>query len=422
MMDDERIYDEWMIADWIGDSDKRRMFYEKMGMPSFKDFLFNLRKNCYEYASKVDFNVNKLNRYATKIDISYDTLVRYIKEYAMSILGIDSLEWNLMINKEKNEQMLNEKITFSLVSRELYEMLGGGSYHDFYYRLIKYCYDYLVDSDYNYDEVIKFVDRWNIDIDSYFRYVKEYVMNDLELLSIVNMKINGILNIQKKKMVIEEQKFNLILRELEKADNIYRIKGLLMNIGNFDKIYNYIPRYVKCYESVNYQEKVIASLEKKIRMFKEDMNNDIYFEKRAFEIIKDYIDSNDNVKTYCEKKEINILLFRKLVLIVKNNDLELYNLYLLKIWRNKNRSYAIIMEKVNMIINGLRYGINDGRKVRPFEMEDYYEIFKMDINCLINVCRSFLSEDDLNILIKFVARNREKINNRKKKLVRYKKN
>ena len=187
------------------------------------------------------------------------------------------------------------------------------------------------------------------------------------------------------------------------------------------ELYHQVPSYVNLnYSKISEFERnnLIVNIRKKIKWYKEcgQFCNEDALNKRderifkAVDIIKNYIDSDMiNQDSYCKLKEISIIDFMNCVEIIKNNDIELYKLYMQRVERYQNKICAVIIDKIDRIVMGIKNGVNDENGKREFNLEDYYSIIAMNLDSLIKFSINFLSEDYLKILRSFALKYRNQI-------------
>lgn len=411
------IDNDYRVERWIGDSLKRKKVYDELGKLPYDEFRNKLYEMCYEYGKSVDFDIRKLNNYAIELDVSYRVLCSYMRHYAMFVLKMNKDDWQRVKNGKYYDEKLNKKLSTSSRYRKLYEELGGGDYFEFKRKLNKFCYDYIEECRYDYDKVLAFCKKWDMLPANFISCVKVYAKGIFGLGEIVNLKIDAMLSDRYDELYLQKElRAANIISKLIDAEYEEEIIDILKRVENINNIYYSIPRYV----SNNYskwskkeQEKLINSLERKIKLYNDYceiqllccINEDNVVINEARGIIRDYVNSEiSNQGRYCQIKEIKISDFIKQIEIVSINDLKLYKLYTQKIERYQNKIYAIIIDKVSRII----YSIKNGTNNREFTMDDYYEILQMDLDALLKLSRSFLKEEDLKILTRFVFKNREK--------------
>lgn len=410
------------IERWIGDSVERKKFYQELGRLPHREFRKKLYEVCYNYGYDVGFDTNKLTEFANLKGLTYIELCVYMKKYALEILRKDEDEWR----KERNEQLYNErlqgKVNNSLKYRTLYTMLGGGCYLDFRAKLTKYCYEYLEECNYDYLAVLEFCQKYDVKAAMFINYVRDYIKKDKENCQRVNEKIENMLSNRYSQLIKnKEKRMNIVLSKLVKAGNEEEIIFVLINQKNLMELYHQVPSYVNLnYSKISEFERnsIIVNIRKKIKwykdcgqFYKEDALNkrdERFF--RAVDIVKNYIDSDMiNQDSYCKLKEISIIDFMNCVEIIKNNDIELYKLYMQRVERYQNKICAVIIDKIDKIVMGIKNGVNDENGKREFNLEDYYSIIAMDLDSLIKFSINFLSEDYLKILRSFALKYRNQI-------------
>lgn len=133
------------------------------------------------------------------------------------------------------------------------------------------------------------------------------------------------------------------------------------------------------------------------------MNTNNIDEINALKTIKEFLKEGKSVSKYCKKNYITVEDFNKCVDAISKTDIKLFNKYRNEI-NNNIEDLAII---VNSICESLRNGIDDGNKVRKMDIIDYYELCTLSFPKLLNNISSLsLSEEDVNLIEKFIAGNK----------------
>ena len=92
-----------------------------------------------------------------------------------------------------------------------------------------------------------------------------------------------------------------------------------------------------------------------------------------------------------------------MVIIVKNNNQELYQRYISKINRLRNKGYAILLERINTVLIGIKNGVTTsyGDK-REFDLLDYYSITRLPFDNMMKIAKDYVSNEDMRKIKQFV--------------------
>ena len=411
--EDTEITDRLVIL-WINDSEKRRNVYIKLGKLPYKEFRMALFKMCYEYAVSVSFDANKLRELASEIDVAYTVICNYLKTYAIKVLGMSEDEWSIIRNKSYYRDRLNTWINNSIKHQELYEKLGGGDYITFYEKLENYCYSYVSSVNYDYKKISEFSLRWDISIYRIKEIIKAYGNKNSQYMNEINKGIEKInLFVSQERYKMKDGKISGILVKIERSNDIEEIRNILVD-QNIVSLYNYVSNYVIVHhreKSNEEKDRIIKDLRDKILMSIRNEKIELPSKEEialAVDMINDFILSDIcRINDYCEFKKISVRKFEKMCLLVRDNNSQLYEMYQLKINRYRNRVYAQIVEKINVIVKGIKDGIIEDEMVREFDLFDYYMITRIPFDSLLRIASDFLNSEDMKCLKGFIGKNRE---------------
>ena len=220
--------------------------------------------------------------------------------------------------------------------------------------------------------------------------------------------------------LLEEHKYvhySIALSKLENTNDLEEIKLVVKNNDNLLTHAN-IDRFISIYRmtlSEFEKEKLKRSLLDKIQMVKNDIKT---FNKEntiidAYNKINFEIFLNPDIKTideFCEvmnitRKEFDIAFER-----LETLDNEMYLRIKDKIHNLKKQRYAILSNKVNVIVDSIVNGIKvSDDEVRPFEILDYFIATKLEFNDFIDIYLNDnpnVSKEKLKIIKIFFAKNK----------------
>ena len=127
----------------------------------------------------------------------------------------------------------------------------------------------------------------------------------------------------------------------------------------------------------------------------------------AIEKVRQFIndDSCDKIEDFCKKNNIERNVFSDYVVLLKEVDENLFNLYASKVENSKKRRYAKIVANINLIIKYLKTGIEEYGVIRPFDVVDYFMVTNLSFQDILKLSKSVLSQSDYALLRKFISQN-----------------
>lgn len=404
------------ITNWINGSFERKKTYECCRGNTYQEFRENLYKMCYNYAESVDFDPTKLREYAETLGISYSTLSLYLNKYVHDVLNFSEDEWSKKRNKVRYDKKLIEWLNKSNKHKELYEWLGGGEYIEIQEKIGEYFYQILSKNNYSYTDTINLTNRWDVPYDRVIYLLVEYGnKHNHELMDITL----GIEKIKKERSYEiykqKDGKISSILKLLESLDDEMVIKELFDG-ENVRSLYSYVNDYVTVHhrdDSEIVKNEIANSLKNKILNYLKNSRSSSKNEEKEEEyieasnnMVKIFIHMEDftRISEFCDKMLLSINSFEDMVMTVKKYNLKLYQEYLNKINRLRNREYAIIINKINMILDGIKSGIVEDDERRQFDLLDYYNITRISFEDMLRIARECMYSDDVRILNQFVNR------------------
>ena len=445
------------LTKWREFSPKREQCYREIGGGTNQEFRMKLLKFSYDYAKKVNFDRDKirifgkiydlsyttvlgyirtyamkylgmtasqynaliLEKYAKKIGVSYEILSAYIKKYGTEVLHLSNSEWQRKRKKVEYDKMLEEWLSSSSKRRLLYDIVGGEDYIEMQENFGKYLDQELQKDDYQYKEALILMDKYDISYDMLVKLLNKYGERYTDNLVRIKKGIEKI-GLEKRQQIYKRKdgKISVLLKEIEKAQDEESIKRLLDD-ENAKSLYYYVTNYVVVHcgdKSSKEREKIARDLKMKILRYlrngrkvlqkEEDEIDDKYIEE-AYSILSEFIDNEgfSRVAEFCYINNIEIDTFNEMVAIVKKYNQELYLEYLNKINRLRNKEYAILLEKINLILIGLKYGVMEDDEKRSFDLLDYYNITRLSFDDMLRIARDGMNNiEDIRVLGQFVGK------------------
>ena len=445
------------LTKWREFSPKREQCYREIGGGTNQEFRMKLLKFSYDYAKKVNFDRDKirifgkiydlsyttvlgyirtyamkylgmtasqynaliLEKYAKKIGVSYGILSAYIKKYGTEVLHLSNSEWQRKRKKVEYDKMLEEWLSSSSKRRLLYDIVGGEDYIEMQENFGKYLDQELQKDDYQYKEALILMDKYDISYDMLVKLLNKYGERYTDNLVRIKKGIEKI-GLEKRQQIYKRKdgKISVLLKEIEKAQDEESIKRLLDD-ENAKSLYYYVTNYVVVHcgdKSSKEREKIARDLKMKILRYlrngrkvlqkEEDEIDDKYIEE-AYSILSEFIDNEgfSRVAEFCYINNIEIDTFNEMVAIVKKYNQELYLEYLNKINRLRNKEYAILLEKINLILIGLKYGVMEDDEKRSFDLLDYYNITRLSFDDMLRIARDGMNNiEDIRVLGQFVGK------------------
>lgn len=124
-------------------------------------------------------------------------------------------------------------------------------------------------------------------------------------------------------------------------------------------------------------------------------------------MVKGFIEDTkcSTIDIFCKINNIDRNVFSNYVSIVKENDVDLFNLYNEKVKRFQSQRYAMIVDNVKLVIKYLKDGVEEYGLNRPFDLIDYYMITNMSLNDILRLSKDVVTKEEHLLLKKFVNQN-----------------
>ena len=200
-----------------------------------------------------------------------------------------------------------------------------------------------------------------------------------------------------------------LLEAKTKEDIIEVIENSIQNPKN-QRIYDFALKYHK-----NEFEKVEKDIKSKISIYseykkekrkqelKQKNENENSFEE-AINIVKLFINSEfENIEDFCNEYNININKFKIYVDTIKEQDSNLFDLYVKKTTLIKQKNYAIIISISKNIMDNIKNGVLENGEIRPFDLLDYYRTTTYDRTTILKVLKD-VDPLDAKIYISFLRK------------------
>lgn len=385
-----------------------KVFVEKLNIynkeQELKDKYSSVDKRILEEAYNVYFTLDnylekekyyyKKKNFVEKYNIGYDIFKDYVKAYAFLYLNISLEEINQRIRSiDANCSRLCSN--FVNLENRISDILLCNDLNDIKSIVLK---NHITPY-----EAAQFINNYRSFI--YSLEEKENIMKK------VNMVVSSLLDEHK------YVHYSIALSKLENTNDLEEIKLVVKNNDNLLTHAN-IDRFISIYRmtlSEFEKEKLKRSLLDKIQMVKNDIKT---FNKEntiidAYNKINFEIFLNPDIKTideFCEvmnitRKEFDIAFER-----LETLDNEMYLRIKDKIHNLKKQRYAILSNKVNVIVDSIVNGIKvSDDEVRPFEILDYFIATKLEFNDFIDIYLNDnpnVSKEKLKIIKIFFAKNK----------------
>lgn len=385
-----------------------KVFVEKLNIynkeQELKDKYSSVDKRILEEAYNVYFTLDnylekekyyyKKKNFVEKYNIGYDIFKDYVKAYAFLYLNISLEEINQKIRSiSANCSRLCSN--FVNLENRISDILLCNDLNDIKSIVLK---NHITPY-----EAAQFINNYRSFI--YSLEEKENIMRK------VNMVVSSLLDEHK------YVHYSIALSKLENTNDLEEIKLVVKNNDNLLTHAN-IDRFISIYRmtlSEFEKEKLKRSLLDKIQMVKNDIKT---FNKEntiidAYNKINFEIFLNPDIKTideFCEvmnitRKEFDIAFER-----LETLDNEMYLRIKDKIHNLKKQRYAILSNKVNVIVDNIVNGIKvSDDEVRPFEILDYFIATKLEFNDFIDIYLNDnpnVSKEKLKIIKIFFAKNK----------------
>ena len=251
--------------------------------------------------------------------------------------------------------------------------------------------------------------KFGLDFQENVEIVTRFIINkkDKVFFEDCNKLLESIRPLTNKRLETYHVFYQRVLNAKTKEQIVEVIENSIQN-PNGSRIYEFALKY---YNSE--LEKVENDIKNKLTIYKEykkekrkqelKQKNENSFEK-AINIIKIFINSEfENIEDFCSENNININTFRAYVNIVKEHDLNLFDLYIKKTTLVKQKNYAIIISICKKIIDNIKSGVLENEKVRPFDLLDYYRTTTYDRTIILKVLKD-VAPPDAKIFITFLRK------------------
>lgn len=293
--------------------------------------------------------------------------------------------------------------------------------------VLEYVYKFCQDNQYMQDKIEKLAELLELSTETIRKYAKKYALTYLGLTEEqYNEQKQKYTQIKMKKIYQRRQtKIKQVYEQLLKTNAIEEIVSIIENSQvELIQIRERVTDFVIVHKDND--EKIEKEIKHKIKMYLEykmeqknkeieELNKKENAEKlpRAIKLISIFLNDRNNIsiEEYCKIKNTSIDTFNEYVEILKNNDSELYYLYLKKIELLQNQTLNNNLEKIKLIILYIKNGIEEYGQVRDFDIIDYFTIFDIKLDKILKMAKDHFSKEDYIVLAKFVDKNISGIKN-----------
>ena len=316
-----------------------------------------------------------------------------IEKYSKLIddMSVDDSEYVKLTLLKPNPILLelNGKNTFKLWENEEEKQL-----------VLKYIYDFCEGCYYNNTKIVRFASWLGVKAISHIeKYAKQYAIEYLgynEETWNTKRDEQGVLSLN---YIFKNRKnqTKIVYDKLLEVDSLDDIISIIDNSGcNVQTLMHEISNYVIVHRDNN--KDLIDKLKSKFKLYsdyKANQKNELKQQEKdalmklkksilipkAIEIVRKFIndDSSNKIDDFCQKNNIDRNIFSDYVLLVKEIDDELYSLYSEKIDKFKKLGYVKIVGHIEIIIKGLKNGVEENGIVRPFDLIDYFLVSNFKI-------------------------------------------
>lgn len=393
-------------------------------------------KKIYDYCMNVGWKKSKLDELAKLLEVDrlqIKTWARkYVREFLRDYLGEEEcVKINNLIDELIKQDTEITRLTLSKYNPILYEIKGKKTYllwedEEEKELVLKYIYDYCEKYNYSPPKIAEFSVWLGMNFITYVEnYAKQYAVEYLGFSDEQwnnNRREHGDM---RREISYKKRNNNskYVYEKLLKAKNLEEII-LIIESSNFDiyTLKSELVSYIIVHQNGN--QKMIDLLKSKIKMYTDYISKqrkDDRLKERekireeeiesqlsiAKEKVREFLDDveSDSIVMFCEVHNIDRDVFSNYVAIVKEKDLDLFNLYDNKVKTLQSQRYAVIIEKVNLIINYLKNGVEEYGVTRQFDLIDYYMITSISLSQILKLSKDFLSKDNLLLLKKFINQN-----------------
>ena len=333
------------------------------------------------------------------------------------VMSVDEIEYFKLTLLKPNPILLelNGKNTFQLWENEEEKHL-----------VLKYIYDFCEGCYYNNTKIVRFASWLGVKAFSHIeKYAKQYAIEYLgynEETWNIKRGEQGVLSLN---YIYKNRKnqTKIVYDKLLEVDSLDDIISIIDNSGcNVQTLTYEISNYVIVHRDND--KDLIDKLKSKFKLYsdyKANQKNELKQQEKdalmklqksilipkAIEIVRKFIndESSNKIDDFCQKNNIDRNIFSYYVLLVKEIDDELYSLYSEKIDKFKKLGYVKIVGHIEIIVKGLKNGVEENGIIRPFDLIDYFLVSNYSFQDILKLSKSIISRSDYILLRKFIEKN-----------------
>ncbi len=393
------------------------------------------KKKIYDYCMSVEWKKEKIDELANSLNMTGLQIRAIARSYARNNFTNDEYQrLDQLINELTKKDRENTKLQKAKQNPILYMEKGKITYYLWENEeereiVLKYIFDFCKQNYYAENKIVELSDWLGIARTTVLIYAKQYALEYLGYSQEEYSKSKK--EYGQKKLQIYHASDNLSKKVYEKLFEVTSLEEIIKVINdsgiNIETLRCNVGNYIAVYKNGNNQLK--EELKSKIKMYTDYMlqqNNEqrqkdreISIKKEneiklpiAIDTIRKFLNDKDcdTIDMFCEKYSIDKTTFKDYVTIIKEMDMELFDLYTKKTNNTIKQKYAIIVSQIKYIIKYLKTGIEQFGITRAFDLVDYYMITNISLNDILKIAKPIVSQSEYMLLRKFVNQNISGIN------------
>lgn len=439
-------FEEWCKENNVFLIDEYDSLKEKLNYyDKFMDFINN--KISFEELSSNNDKTNDFNK-EKHSDSVYNVVNDYVDYHELEYI---IRNWNNI--DEKYHEPLNYDLGISIYKTEFDSKLND----EFkslvmkspLYKLCFNIYDEYLDKKISDEELYNKIVNLNIDFKSTWMFALEYAKcAGIDAEKIGKIKRDGFKEIEPY-IIMPREVYSILLKI---TDHFYS-HDILYDYGEFEsKGFNY--GYKKVKELYEYVDQFIDLMKRRFiftissrritpdelepikHNVKKLINNFLSVSKYEYEkklqeknlqekkpieietaqkVVKNFLNTSISLKQFLIDRKINKHDFECYLKLLKQEDIELYNEYKNYMQNKKAKTYAIISNKAENIIDKIKNGVvnEETNEKRSFDILDYYIYTNFTPDEFIEFIKDKCSIDDLRSVRQFFAKNKNLVSSPK---------
>lgn len=373
------------------------------------------RKEIYTICKDLDFDTKKIKDFCIKKNIDYiefENGARYYSKNYLSRKIIDFSENEMKFTYEStNLYSIIQKYKKFIIGRNIIFRYTYPIY-EIYDTLKKELLKLFISFNFDKKKIEELLLKFGLDFQKHVEIVARYIINQDNkafLYGNIDELLKSIRPLTNKSLEPIPVFYQKLLEAKTREDIVWVIENSIQNPEN-QRIYDFALKYHK-----NEFEKVEKDIKNKLVIYneykkekrkqelKQKNKNENSFEE-AINTIKLFINSEfESVEDFCNEYNININKFKTYINTVKEQDSNLYNLYIKKTTLIKQKNYAIIISICKNIIDNIKNGVSENGEIRPFDLLDYYRTTTYDRTTILKVLKD-VAPPDAKLFITFLRK------------------